>query len=69
MKIKKKIIIEVDGNKKANLLVQDDMKPMEVINILISAAICHYKEALGITSIDEAAQVVGRKILKRVAQR
>ena len=48
----KTIILKVDETKKAHLFKPDNMKPMEVINLLTATAAWYYKEVRGIASID-----------------
>ena len=69
MKITKTIIIEVDENKKGNLFMQDDMTPMECIDLLISTAAWYYKGVCGIDSIDKATEAMGIEILQSIARR
>lgn len=69
MKIERTLIIEVDENKNASLLAQDDMTLMECINLLISTAAWYYKELRGIVSIDKATEAMGIEILQSIAQR
>lgn len=69
MKITKTIIIEVDENQKGNLFLQNDMTPMECINLLISTAAWYYKGVCGIDSIDKATEAMGIEILQSIARR
>ena len=62
----KKIILEVDENKDAQLLKMDSMGDMECINLLLATAVWYYKEYRGIASINEATREVGARLIKSV---
>ena len=64
----KTIILKVDETKKAHLFKSDNMKPMEVINLLTATAAWYYKEVRGIASIDEATQAMWLELLRSVAR-
>ena len=65
----KKIILEVDENKDAQLLKLDSMDHMETINLLLATAVWYYKEYCGIDSINEATREVGAGLIKSVEGR
>ena len=65
----KKIIIEVDENKDAQLLKPDSMDHMEAINLLLVVAVWYYKGYCGIASINEATREVGAGLIKAVKNR
>ncbi len=69
MKIKKTIILEFDENKKAKIFKQDDMTPMECINLLVAAAAWYYKELHHMASIDKATEALGVGLLQSIARR
>ena len=69
MGIRKTIILEFDENKRAKLFKQDDMTPMECIDLLVAAAVWYYKELRGIVSIDKATEAMGIEILQSIARR
>lgn len=65
----KKIIIEVDENKDAQLLKLDSMDHMDTINLLLAVAVWYYKEYCGIASINEATREVGAGLIEAVKNR
>lgn len=69
MGIRKTIILEFDENKRAKLFKQDDMTPMECINLLTAAAAWYYKELYHMASIDKATEALGVGLLQSIARR
>ena len=65
----KKIILEIDENKNAQVLKADSMEHMECINLLMATAVWYYKEYCGIASINEATREVGAGLIKSVEGR
>lgn len=65
----KKIILEIDENKNAQVLKADSMEHMECINLLMATAVWYYKEYYGIASINEATRAVGAGLIKSVEGR
>lgn len=65
----KKIILEIDENKDAQLLKPDSMNHREAINLLLATAVWYYKGYYGIASINEATREVGAGLIKSVEGR